>query len=291
MSVRVGPSASSVSARRCLLFVPGARPERFAKAFAAGADMVCIDWEDATPLDQKLQARAATLEFLAQPQAAEAVIRINSLRTADGLADLLSIAQGQFSQAPLVMVAKCESAPDLEIAASVLQERCSGLIALLESPHAIEQAFAISKAPKLLAMMLGGADYCAELSVPLNARALHYPRSRIAGAAASAGLLAIDVPFLGTQADSQTLLDLQVETRLAQSLGLHGKSAIHPNQVEVIQSTLSPSADEIHHASALLAAFHASPHAAIRFDGKLVDRPLILAAEAILRRGSKSSIK
>ncbi len=272
-----------MSPRRCMLFVPGNRPERFEKAFASGADMVCIDWEDATPQTQKAQAREATLTFLHRYHgSAEAMVRINRVSSADGLRDLLCLADAQLVRAPLVMIAKTESAREVDIARAVLPQAFE-LLALLESPAAVEAAFEIARTT-LIALMLGGADYCAELGVALNNDALRYARARLAAAAASQNLLAIDVPFLGTGMDADTQAALIAETRASQSLGLHCKSAIHPNQVHAIQSALTPSPDAIAAAQKLLAAFTADGTGAMRLDGKLVDRPVVLAAEHVLRR-------
>jgi (S)-citramalyl-CoA lyase len=273
-----------MSPRRCMLFVPGNRPERFEKAFASGADMVCIDWEDATPVEQKADARAATMAFLQQrtANATEAMVRINRISSTDGLRDLLCLADAKLSQPPLVMIAKTESARDVQIAREILPAEFQ-LLALLESPAAIESAFEIARTP-VIALMLGGADYCAELGVALNGEALHYARSRLAAAAASQSLLAIDVPFLGTGADADTQAELSAETSASQLLGMHCKSAIHPNQVQAIQRALSPTAAAIADAQKLLAAFKADGTGAMRLDGKLVDRPVVLAAENVLRR-------
>jgi (S)-citramalyl-CoA lyase len=270
---------STTSARRCLLFVPGNRPERYQKAIQSGADMVCIDLEDATPLAEKQSARTAALTFAAQYQGTtELVIRANSLRSAEGLADVLAFRQAACQA--LLMLAKVEAATEVEIAAQVLGLQDARLIALLESAQGIERAFEIAHAPKLVALMFGGADYCAELGAKMSSNALLYPRTRTAAAAASRGLFAIDVPFL----DIHDHAGIISETQQVAALGISCKSAIHPAQVAPIQATLRPSESEITQAQALLTAFHASPHAAIAYQGQLIDRPIVLAAQRVLMR-------
>ena len=74
-----------------LLFVPGTKPDRFAKALASGADCVCVDLEDAVPGEDKDSARAAALSALAEGQ--PLALRINGVRTRAGLADLLALAE------------------------------------------------------------------------------------------------------------------------------------------------------------------------------------------------------
>jgi (S)-citramalyl-CoA lyase len=269
-----------MSARRCLLFVPGNRPERFEKAIASGADMICIDLEDATPIAEKASARAAALTFIAQHAAdCELILRINPITTAFGLQDVLAIAECEHAP-KLVMVPKVERADELRVALSVLQHRKIEWIALLESALGVENAYAIAALPGLSALMFGGADFSAQLGAAMSEAALAYARARIAAAAASQALLAIDVPHLETH-NSATLLS---ETQLVKAMGFQCKSAIHPTQVNVIQSALMPTAEEIAHARALLEAFNSAPHAAIAYQGKLIDRPVVLAAEAVIRR-------
>jgi citrate lyase beta subunit len=265
--------------RRCLLFVPGSRPERFAKAVATGADMVCIDLEDAVGPADKANARAQALAFATQQHSCELVLRINSLRTLDGLQDLASIASAE-TPPSFVMLAKVSSASEVEIAAEVLAGKSVRLIALIETALGIERAFEIAKAPKLVMLMLGGADLSAESGALMNFVSLQYARSRIASAAASAGLGCIDVPFL----DVSDAPGLIAETKTVADLGIRCKSAIHPSQVGPIQAALMPSSAEIAAAQRVLAAFANSAHDAVLVDNKLVDRPILLAAERTLAR-------
>jgi citrate lyase beta subunit len=265
--------------RRCLLFVPGDRPERFLKAVNSGADMVCIDLEDAVRAEHKKMARDAALAFLASaPEGGELCLRINTMSSLDGLRDLLAIAESTVKPA-MVLLPKVSSSTEVTLAYECLSPNGPGLVALLESPLAIEQAFTIALAPGLFALMLGGADYCAELGVALNAQALLYARSRLAAAAASKSLLAIDVPSL--EIADQTLVER--ETRQVQELGFAAKAAIHPAQVASIQSVLSPDRESVERARRIVDGFRADPHAALQIDGKLVDRPIVLQAERILR--------
>jgi len=113
--------------RRSLIFTPGTRPEMFAKALKAGADIVCIDLEDAIAPTHKDEARAKTLAFFAERPATpgvEPIVRINSPRSADGLADLLAIIE---SEAPPPAV----SAPDNFVVAPA-----PGVSAAPEAPEA-----------------------------------------------------------------------------------------------------------------------------------------------------------
>jgi citrate lyase beta subunit len=288
--------AATVSARRCLLFVPGNRPERFAKARATGADMVCIDLEDAVAPAQKTQARADALAFaatLAADQGSagfELVIRINALNSIEGQTDLAAI-----SALPvinfLIMLPKSEDPLQIRAAQAQLTRvdtdlhSRTGLIALIESAIGIERAFELAACDGVQMLMLGGADYCAELGARMDQISLAYPRARLAAAAAHRALTAIDVPYLSLDDDA----GLRAETELVAGMGIACKSAIHPKQVSVIQDALCPDPQALSWAQRVLAAMQASPHAAIQLDGKLVDRPIVLSAERILARAGRSA--
>lgn len=265
--------------RRCLLFVPGSRPERFEKAVNSGADIVCIDLEDAVAFSDKASARANALEFLAgaQLERTELALRINPVRTLEGLRDVIALSEAA-SLPAMLLVPKVACAEDVCVLAEALGARCPAIVPLLESALAIEHAFAIARAPKVAALMLGGADYVAELGGVMNPVSLAYPRARLAAAAASAGLFALDVPFL----DIKDGAGLIAETRLIAGLGFTCKSAIHPHQVGPIQEAISPSASEIEHAQKIMQAMADCGQAAIQLDGKLVDRPILIQAQRVL---------
>ena len=267
-----------LASARSLLFVPATRVDRFVKAQASGTDLTCIDLEDATAPALKAQARAHVLEFLqAQPRLESWWVRINSLRSADGLADLLALKSSGLSVG--VALAKVEAATELEIAHSVLGPDVN-LIAVLESVLSIERAFEIAAGPACAALMLGAADYCAQIGAQLQRDSLSYPRARLLAAAASRGLASIDVPHF----EFSDELGLRDETRHSLSLGFSCKSAIHPRQIAVIHQLMQPSDAEVEHAHALIAAFNRSTEAAIAVDGKMIDRPIVLTAQRILAR-------
>lgn len=263
--------------RRSLLFVPGSRPERFDKADAAGPDMICIDLEDACLPDEKAQAREQALAWIAQYQGnREVVLRINSLRTAYGLQDILALTEAPPAKPLTLMLPKVESAEDLQIIDGLLTAVDCNFIALLESARGIEAAHDISRAsPRLSGLMLGGADLAAELRGELCWDAMSYARGRLCAAAGSAEIDLIDVPWLDIRDDE----GLRGETDRIMRMGFTGKAAIHPGQVAGINDTFSPSADELARAEEILAAFAASGKGAIQLNGRLIDRPVILAAQ------------
>ncbi len=242
--------------------------------------MVCIDLEDAVGPADKASARTAAIDYLrSAPSSCEWVLRINSPRSADGLRDVLALLESE-TLPTLLMIPKCANASDPRLLREVLGARCPELIALIESAEGIDAATDIAAAERVTLLMFGGADYMAELGGGMNEISLLYARSRLAAAAARAGIGAMDVPCL--EIHDQTIV--AQETRHVAALGFSSKAAIHPNQVMTVQDALSPSDTEIDRARRVLNAFESSSHAAIQVDGKLIDRPIVLAAERTLRR-------
>lgn len=263
---------------RSLLFVPGNRPERFAKAGASGADVVCIDLEDAVPPGERAAARTATLNFMVVQAAGHRYgLRINRLASNDGLRDLLALADANAAPA-FVMIAKTESAAEVAIVAAQLPD--VPLIALVESARGLQAVTVISHAhPQLQALMFGGADMAADLGCGFAWEPLLHARSTLVMAAAAAGLAAVDVPWLDV-ADAD---GAAAETRRAAALGYTGKALIHPAQVAPVHAAFSPTPAALAWAQRVVQASTADS-AAVLVDGRLVDRPVVLAAQRLLHR-------
>lgn len=265
--------------RRCLLFVPGARPERFDKALASGADQVCIDLEDAVLPNEKESARDAAFDFLASVvvTGTELGVRINPISTPLGVSDMQRlIARG--IQPDFVMLPKVESEADVVAADKMLSGTAIHLIALLESPRAVFESRAIAGATKRTqGLMFGGFDYAVAARVKPGSAGWLWPRAQIAAAAAEAEISAIDVPSV----EFKQLDSLTRETLDVIALGFTAKAAIHPAQVAPIQEAFLPTVAERDHAARVLDAIAQSTGAAIAVDGKLVDRPIELAARRI----------
>jgi len=265
---------------RSLLFVPGSRPDRFGKAVAAGADGVIIDLEDAVLPDDKAGARADTLAWLGAWRGHHLGLRINSPRTAAGCADLAALAaSGATARADFLVVPKAETPVDLEIVAEALGRRVP-LIALIESGRALSNAYAIA-AKAAGGLMFGGVDFSASLGADVSDwDAMLTARGTIAAACAAAGAPAYDVPFL----DTSDTDGLAASTRKAKAMGFAGRTCIHPGQVAPVNAVFTPSEAEIAEARAIIAAMDAAGSGAALFKGRMIDRPVILAAERLLAR-------
>lgn len=248
-----------------LLFVPGSRPERFAKALASGADIVCIDLEDAVAGDAKAQARVDAVTAIA-PRVA---IRINAVTSAHGLADLLAIAAAAALPA-LVLMPMVESAGEIAVVRGVLGDEAL-IVPLIETPLGLRRAVEIAAAPGVAALMFGGGDMAGELGTALAWEPLLLARQTLILACAEARIPAIDVPWIALD----DIDGLATESRRAHAIGFQAKAAIHPAQLDAIHTALRPSPALVVEAREALAAHAAAGGGAIRFNGHMLEAPIV----------------
>lgn len=273
---------ASVPLRRTVLFFPATRPDRYPSALASGADAVCVDLEDAVAPAQKDAARITALEILADraPRRAELILRINSPRSTSGLQDLAALAESDRGP-DAVMLPKLDSPDEVRWVEALLELRHPGirLIAMIETALGLEAAPEIARAtPRVSALLIGGVDLSTALRSSMDWEAMLYARSRVVHAAATAEIDAIDMPYR----DVPDLEGLDRESRAARRLGLTGRTAIHPTQVPVIQQAFSPAPDEVARAGEIVEAYRRNQGGVLLVNGKLVERPVILAAERTL---------
>ena len=269
-----------------LLFVPGSRPERFAKAQGAGADIVCIDLEDAVVPEAKLEARAVVLAYLKTQTTGPCGVRINSLRTADGLADVLAVTEALSLGARLamLMVPKVESAQELALLRSVVGVDCPPLWPIIESAEGLKDAWEICAAPGLGGVLFGGVDYAADLGSDMGWDALFLARSNLAVACARAGIGLLDVPYLDVADEA----GLRSETRRVKAMGFQGRACIHPAQVAPVNTVFCPSPSEVLQAQRVMDAFAAAKGNAALLDGKLIELPVVRSAQRILDSAARA---
>jgi (S)-citramalyl-CoA lyase len=274
-------TTETIKPRRNLLFVPGTRPDRFAKALAARPDMVTVDLEDAVIPAHKDAARAQAMPLLdGAADGIERVVRINGMRTPFGLKDLLAVVEHP-TPPDAIMLPKVESADEVRIVDALLQRaaRPVGLHVIIESNAGLEQALAIGRAcGSIRSLLFGAVDMAAELGAAMDFTSMLYARSRVVHAAASCGLDAIDVPYL----DLQDADGLALECRLVRDLGFTGKAAIHPKQLGTINAAFTPDAARIAYANKVIAAFETSEGGLVVVDGKLIEIPVVRSARRTL---------
>lgn len=276
------PPPVALAEARTLLFVPGHRPERFAKALASGADAVVIDLEDAVPPDQKATARAAIRAAWAGLQGAGVpiVIRLNPPRSAWGDDDLAAVAALGPPPAGL-MLPKAESAGELQAARAAVPG--AALLPLIESAQGLEALREIAAAEGVLRLVVGHIDFMADTGLRCS------PDERELGPLRFAVAMQTRLHRLAPAIDGvTTAIDdtdrLRTDTQRALNFGFGGKLCIHPRQVATVHEAMAPSAEEVAWAQRVVAADQAAGGAAVQLDGRMVDRPVVLQAQRTLAR-------
>ncbi len=258
---------------RSWLYVPGDRPERFAKAVASGADAVIFDLEDAVAVPAKDEARDAVAEALANPLSpCERWVRIN---VGDrGLDDLATITEQPGLTG--VVVPKASSVV-VEVVAHAL--RAHRFVALVESAETVLELPALARShPDLQGLGLGEVDLAADLGIDATTSGDELWPIRLAAIVASsaAGL----APPIGPVWVAVRDLDgLRASTDELRRRGFGGRQAIHPDQVPVINAAFTPTPDQVDQARALLATADASTTGAwLDENGRMIDEAVLRAA-------------
>ncbi|UUV31316.1 CoA ester lyase [Amycolatopsis roodepoortensis] len=260
-----------LTAAKTFLFVPGHRPDRFAKAAASGADVVILDLEDAVAPDRKEAAREHVRAWLAEGQ--QAVVRINAAGTAWYDDDVASA-----GRALAVMLPKAENRAEIDSLAG----RLPGvpILPLVETAAGIAGAVEVCGADAVVRPAFGSVDLAVQLGVDHRSHeALRYARSAIVVAAAATGRAA-PIDGVTTALDDDAALAADVEH--AKTLGFTGKLCVHPRQVAAASRGLSPSDGEIEWARDVIA--RAGDGSVTVAGGQMVDKPVEARARAILKR-------
>ncbi|MGV9674084.1 HpcH/HpaI aldolase/citrate lyase family protein [Nocardia sp. NPDC003482] len=256
------------------LFVPGDRPDRFAKAQAAGADMVVLDLEDAVAPERKDEARDYVHQWLAAGN--RNAVRINADGTRWYAEDLAMLARHR----AVVMVPKAEDPAALGAIAAELTE--PALVALIETARGVLDAAAIADVPAVRRLAIGTFDLAAQLGIaPGDREALAPARGALVLASAAAGL-AGPIDGVTGAVDEPELLTADVN--YARRLGFAGKLCVHPRQVPTAAAALRPSADEIRWATTVVEATTTEGVAVL--NGQMIDKPVVDRAQRILLQAS-----
>ncbi|MBZ4422886.1 CoA ester lyase [Myxococcus sp. RHSTA-1-4] len=266
---------------RTFLVTPALDPSRFDKAVEVGADVGLLDLEDGVPTARKAEARRLAFGHLSHaPSGGPMSVRINSLRTEDGLRDVLTLLDSG-ARPEAVLLPKVESPVELRQLDELLGPRLPGvaLLAIIETPRGVSAVDDIATAtPRLRGLIFGAADLSSQLGVPLTWEPMLYARSRIAMAASGAGIHAIDSPFF----DLEDPAGLEEETRRARALGFTGKIVIHPDQVDIIHEALRPSAHVVAQARRVLAQADDGKGGIHVVGGNMIGPPLVAAARRVM---------
>jgi citrate lyase subunit beta/citryl-CoA lyase len=285
---------------RSMLFVPGDRPERFAKAAASGADAVILDLEDAVTPARRPAARAEVARWLETAERGVPLwVRINPVATDDALEDLAAVIDARPDG---IVLPKARDGADVHRAdhwLEGLEARCGyargsiGLLPLItESAGALLKAASFTGLPGRVAGLTWGAeDLAADVGASANRSddgefelTFAMARSFCLLAAAAAGVPAFDT----IDTEFRDVAAVERRARASRRQGFVGKLAIHPAQVAPIHAAFQPTVEEVARAERVVAAFRASPGVgAVAFEGGMLDRPHLRQAERILAAAAR----
>ncbi len=286
--------------RRALLFMPGDDRRKIEKGAALGVDSIIMDLEDGVALNRKPEARATTAAALREVDfgRAEKLVRVNPFSIHLWKEDM---GETVAARPDGYVLPKVESAHEIRMVDSYLAaaETRYGwpvgsirLLAIIETARGVANLRDIAEsASRLDALIFGAEDLAGDIGATRTPEGweVFYARSAVVIHARAAGLQAVDSPFV----DLNDLAGLSAETRRALMMGYTGKLAIHPRQVETIQAVFTPDAEQIARAKRLLEA-HAAHQAAgkgvFELDGKMVDMPMVRAAENVLARARAAGL-
>jgi citrate lyase subunit beta/citryl-CoA lyase len=282
---------------RSKLFVPGSRPELFDKALAGPADALSFDLEDSVADARKGEARDALRALLRGGAAAACgktlIVRVNAIDTPHFTQDVAAVVQPGLH---LLNLPKPDSAADVRAAVEAIEraERANGvtqpvrLLVNIETPRALRIAHELAGAhPRVAGLQLGLGDLFEPLGIGRREpQAVVHAMLAVRLAAGEAGVFAYDAAF----ADIRDSEGFSAEARQARALGFIGKSCIHPSQVALANAAFQPTREEIDAALRVVRAAReagANGVGAYVVDGKMVDAPFVLRAEAIVATATR----
>ena len=282
---------------KSMLFVPGDSEKKMAKAHGTRASALILDLEDAVSIERIDIARGMTREYLAShgDRARQQVwVRVNPLSTPLALPDLAAVVGGAPDG---IVLPKVESAQDvvrLDHYLTALEQRdgvAHGTVRILvvatETPQAV---FALDSyrgvSPRLAGLTWGAEDLSTAIGASTNRSedgefefTYQVARALCLLGAHAAGVQAVDT----LSVDFRDAERLKRDVRASRRAGFSGKIAIHPDQVDIINTGYSPDDDEIRHARAVIAAFEKAGGAGtVQLDGKMIDKPHLVQARRVL---------
>jgi citrate lyase subunit beta/citryl-CoA lyase len=263
---------------RSYLFVPGHRSDRFDKAWAAGADQVIIDLEDAVPPADKTRARALVAAWLSPER--PVLVRINGADS-EWFRDDLALC-GKPGVAGIVLP-KAEREADLTALSAA---GAQAILPLIETAQGLWNCALLARVTRVERLVFGSIDFSLDLGIREGHEQLLYARSQLVLASRVAGIAAPVDGVTTTFDDPGVVRD---DTLRSRALGFGAKLCIHPQQVAPVNDAFVPTSEELAWAGRVMAAAEAANGAAVAVDGKMLDRPVFLTAQQMLdvarRRG------
>jgi citrate lyase beta subunit len=280
-------------ARRALIYVPGDDRHKIEKALTLGVDCICMDMEDGVAWNRKAEARATIARALQELDfgRSERLARINPVGSGLEKDDIEALLPHHPDG---IVIPKIESQEQIQWASGIIEaaELSHGwpvnsirLIVDVETARGILNLKEIAAHPRLDALIFGAEDFAASVGATRTADAweVFYARSAVVTVAMAYGLGAIDMVTI----DFRNIEKVHQEAEFGARLGYTGKQIIHPNQVAPVQEAFTPDDEAIAHARRLVEAFEehqAKGSGAFALDGKMIDMPLVKAAQNVLAR-------
>ena len=277
--------------RRALLYVPGDDRHKIEKALTFGVDCICLDLEDGVAQNRKPEARrsvAAAIGDLTFGQS-EKLVRINAVGSGLEMADIDSVLP---SHPDGIVVPKVEALEQIQWVSGKIEtaELTHGwavnsirILVDVETAKGVLNLKEIASHPRLDGLIFGGEDYAVSIGATRTAEAweLFTARSLLVMHAKASGLQAIDIVSI----DFQDLRTLRDEAAFGAKMGYTGKQVIHPAQVGPVQEEFTPNDESIEKARRITEGFEAHQKegkGAFALDGKMIDMPLVKAAQNVL---------
>lgn len=280
--------------RRALLYMPGSDLRKIEKAATLGVDSACLDLEDGVAANRKTEAREIVARALQTIDFGntEKLARINAVGTGLEADDLAAVLAGKPDGVVVPKVSEATQVRWVSEQIGLVEQARSWhpgairLIAMIESARGIVNLREIASAdPRLDALIFGAEDFAADVGATRTREGLEvlYARSAIATHCAAFGLQSIDLLHL----DFQNTDGLLAEAKRGAQLGYAGMQIIHPNQIAPVQAAFTPDDAQIAQAARVVDAYRAhlkEGRGAFALDGKMVDMPILKAAERVLER-------
>ncbi len=277
---------------RSLVFVPGNRANMLERARSFDADIIMVDLEDSVPPGEKATAGDMAREWVPalHGEGKRVMVRVNSLDTGLTRRELETVVCPELRG---VSLGKVESVRDIRTLDGLLRplEAAAGLevgslwvIPWIETAKAMWDARAIAESsPRVVAIAFGAEDFTNDMGIERTdtGEEVSVPRAMVPIAARAGDVGALDSPFVRFR-DPDALRE---DAGRARRMGYTGKFAIHPAQLEIINETFSPSADEIDYARRVVEAWDAAEAAgrgSLALDGRMVDVPVVKRAQNLL---------
>lgn len=279
--------------RRSTLIVPVIVQKFVEKAYLRGADAICLDLEDSVPSDRKSEARSSVKQALVQASkgGADILVRINSpyeMAVEDLRASLWPGLTG-------ILFPKAETAQQVKEIDGIIDNlererrlpaRSVELNPVIESAKGLLNAFDVATASRRTkTISLGDEDFCLDLGIEptKDAQEVFFAKAKLVLVATAVGIAPLGL--MGTISDFSDLDGFRASAVRAKNMGFKGASAIHPNQIKILNEVFSPSQQEVEHARNVVKIFQGSlqqGRAATNLNGKMIDIPVFERAKRTL---------